>query len=218
LSTRGIAQAERAGCLLAAEGFTFDICFTSYLKRATETLDIVLDAMNLRSVAVRKTWCLNERHCGALEGLKRWEAVRTYCAKQALVWQVCFAAPPPALDANDARFPGRDPRYAALAGVELPRGESLRDTFARILPYWHQAIAPELRQGKRMLIVAHRNTLRAIVKHLDAVSDAGIVRIQIPTGKPLVYELDDDMKPIRHYYLRGAPRCWTWAMEVLRGS
>jgi 2,3-bisphosphoglycerate-dependent phosphoglycerate mutase len=218
LSARGVEQAEHAGRLLAAEGFTFDVCFTSYLQRAIETLGIVLDTMDLRSVAVKKTWCLNERHCGALQGLKRWEAVRKYGAKQILVWQWRFAIPPPALDANDARFPGRDPRYAALAGVELPRAESLRDTFARILPYWRHAIAPELRQGKRTLIVAHRNTLRAIVKHLDAVSDTGIARIRIPTGKPLVYELDDDMRPIRHYYLRAAPKCWTWAMEMLRGS
>jgi 2,3-bisphosphoglycerate-dependent phosphoglycerate mutase len=201
LTSRGMAQAVSAGRWLAEEGFTFDVCFTSYLSRAIDTLRIVLDTMSLRDVPVLKSWCLNERHYGALQGLGRWEAIRKYGPKRMLTWQRDFTAPPPALPADDARSPAGDPRYAGLNGAELPRAESLKDTLDRMLPYWYGTIVPEIQQGKRVLIVAHRNSLRALVKHLNDVPDSEVLRIRVPTAKPLVYELDENLRATRSYFV-----------------
>jgi 2,3-bisphosphoglycerate-dependent phosphoglycerate mutase len=206
LTPRGTAQAEDAGRLLASRGFTFDLAFTSMLRRATETLRIVLETMDQTHVPVRESWCLNERHYGALQGLSRWEAIRKYGARRMFAWQRHFAIPPPPVDVTDARFPGQHPRYAALADVELPRTESLQDTLMRLLPYWESTIAPELRAGKRVLVVAHHNTLRALVKHLDGIADGAVVTVRIPTGKPLVYELGDDLRVVRRSYLEPSRR------------
>ncbi len=216
LSPRGITQARTAGRLLAAHGYRFDLCFTSCLRRASETLRLVLETMGCHEMPVERTWRLNERHYGALQGLSRWEAVRQYGAKQMLVWQKEFGVAPPALDPADPRFPGHDPRYAGVDAVELPCSESLGDTLGRLLPCWQGTIAPAVRVGRRVLIVAHRNSLRALVTHLDRVPEAEAVRLRIPTGRPLVYELDADLEPLRHYYLRRGPRLWRWATEVLR--
>ncbi|MFQ5664823.1 MAG: 2,3-diphosphoglycerate-dependent phosphoglycerate mutase [Candidatus Binatia bacterium] len=217
LSRRGVAQAKRAGRLLRAKGFAFDLCFTSCLKRATETLRIVLETMNFACVPVQQSWCLNERHYGALQGLSRWEAVRKYGARQVLVWQRHFAVPPPPLDRGDARYPGFDPRYAALGTAALPHTESLKDTVTRLLPYWHDTIVPELRRGKQILVVAHGNTLRGLIKYLDDIPDAEVPAIHVPTGEPLVYELNRDVRPLRHYYLRRRPELLEWILKkVLR--
>lgn len=216
LSPQGTTQAEQAGLLLAAHGYTFDLCFTSRLRRAIDTLRIVLGAMGLESVPVTQSWCLNERHYGALQGLSRWEAVRKYGIRQLLRSQRQFAVPPPAVAPDDPRFPGHDPRYADLTGVTLPCGESLRDTQLRVLAYWREAVLPELRLGKRILIVAHHNTLRVLVKHLDDIADGDIVRVRIPTGQPLVYELDDEIRAIRRYYARDSGRLGNETMEPPR--
>jgi 2,3-bisphosphoglycerate-dependent phosphoglycerate mutase len=215
LSVRGVAQAERAGRLLKARGCTFDVCFTSYLNRAIETLRIVLETMGLRQIPVRKSWCLNERHYGALQGLSWWEAVWKYGLKQVLIWQRHFDVRPPALDAGDARFPGYDPRYAALAQTQLPYTESLQDTLARILPYWYSAIVPEIRQGKHILIVAHGNSLRGLLKYLDNVADRDIAKVTVPVGQPLVYELDNNVRPLRHFYMRRPAKLAQWAQAQL---
>jgi len=202
LNARGKAQAERAGQLLAARGLVFDVCFSSCLRRAVDTLRIVLEVMNLQQVPVRRSWQLNERHCGALEGLSVWEAVRRYGLKRVLVWQWQFTEPPPQLNHGGGRAPERDPRYAAVAGTEFPRGESLKDVLVRVAPYWRDAIVPELRQGRQTLVVAHRNTLRVIVKHVDGLSDRGVTWVRIPTGAALVYQLDDGLRPLRRDLLR----------------
>jgi 2,3-bisphosphoglycerate-dependent phosphoglycerate mutase len=209
LTSRGMAQAVAAGRWLAEEGFAFDVCFTSYLSRAIDTLRIVLDTMGLAHVPVLKSWCLNERHYGALQGLGRWEAIRKYGPKRMLAWQRDFTAPPPALPADDSRSPAGDPRYAGLNGAELPRAESLKDTLDRMLPYWYGTIVPEIQQGKRVLIVAHRNSLRALVKHLDDVPDSEVLRVRVPTAKPLVYELDDNLRATRSYFV-GPPKQTLW--------
>lgn len=215
LSDQGAIQAEHAGRLLAAHGYAFDLCFTSCLRRAIDTLRIVLGTMGLEGIPVRESWCLNERHYGALQGLSWWEAVRKYGLRRLLRLRRRFALPPPQIDSSDPRFPGHDPRYAALSGVTLPCGESLRDTQMRVLPYWQEAIVPELRRGKCVLVVAHHNTLRAIVKHLDDIADGDVVRVRIPTAQPIVYELDDEVKAVRHYYLKGSRRLWRWTAETL---
>lgn len=207
LSARGVAEARAAGRLLRAGGYVFDVCFTSYLSRAGETLDIVLGEMGLLDVPIQRSWHLNERHYGALQGLRWQEAVRAYGLKQVLLWQGHFAVPPPALDPADARFPGHDPRYAALAPTELPRTESLRDTLIRVLPYWHETIVPALRQGKRTLIVAHRNSLRCLRKYLEDIPDALMPQVTVPTGEPLVYDLDEAARPLRVHSLR-PPSGW----------
>lgn len=201
LSEQGIEEARAGAALLKEGGYTFDLAFTSVLKRAIKTLWIILEEMDLMWIPVYNSWRLNERHYGALQGLNKMEMVERYGAEQVHIWRRSYDVPPPPLDPDDERFPGRDPRYASLAPHELPRTESLKDTLTRTLPYWHEAIAPAIRSGKRVLIAAHGNSIRALVKYLDNISDQEITELNIPTGIPLVYELDDDLKPIRHYYL-----------------
>jgi 2,3-bisphosphoglycerate-dependent phosphoglycerate mutase len=204
LSPRGLQEAKEAGRLLREGGYVFDVAHTSVHKRAIRTLWIALDELDEMWLPTYKTWRLNERHYGALQGLNKAETAAKYGEAQVKVWRRSFADPPPALTADDARYPGRDPRYADLKKEELPLTESLKDTIARFLPYWHRQIVPDIEEGKRVLISAHGNSLRALVKHLDGVSEADIVELNIPTGIPLVYELDERLKPIRHYYLGDA--------------
>jgi 2,3-bisphosphoglycerate-dependent phosphoglycerate mutase len=204
LSATGIEEARRAGPLLHGAGLTFDVAFTSLLKRAIRTLWIVLDGMDLMWIPVHRSWRLNERHYGALQGLNKAETAAKHGEQQVKVWRRSYDVPPPPLEPSDPRFPGHDRRYADLTDQELPRTESLKDTVARFLPYWHEAIAPAVRAGKRVLIAAHGNSLRALVKHLDGISDQEIVGLNIPTGVPLVYELDSSLRPIRHEYLGDA--------------
>jgi len=201
LSDRGRDEAKQAGKLLEQEGLVFDVAYTSVLKRAIRTLWSVLDVMDLMWIPVFKNWRLNERHYGALQGLNKSETAQRHGDEQVLIWRRSYDTPPPALDREDERYPGKDPRYAELTESELPATECLKDTVERFLPYWHETIAPMIRQGKRVIITAHGNSLRALVKYLDNISDEDIVGLNIPTGIPLVYELDDDLKPIRHYYL-----------------
>jgi 2,3-bisphosphoglycerate-dependent phosphoglycerate mutase len=201
LSEKGLAEAKAAGKLLKDDGFTFDIAFTSVLKRAIRTLWIALDQMDLLWVPVVRNWRLNERHYGALQGLNKAETAAKYGEQQVKVWRRSYDIPPPPLEKTDERYPGKDRRYADLTPSELPLTECLKDTVARFLPSWHEAIAPAIKSGKRVIIAAHGNSLRALVKYLDNVSDADIVELNIPTGIPLVYELDDNLKPIKHYYL-----------------
>lgn len=201
LSPKGIDEAIASGDALKGAGFTFDIAYTSVLKRAVRTLNFILDEMDLQWIPVSKEWRLNERHYGALQGLNKAETAKKFGDEQVHVWRRSFDIQPPALTSDDERFPGRDRRYAGLSASELPLAESLKDTIARFMPLWHDAIAPEIRKGKRVLIAAHGNSLRALVKYLDGVSDDAIVDLNIPTGIPLIYELDVDLKPLRHYYL-----------------
>jgi 2,3-bisphosphoglycerate-dependent phosphoglycerate mutase len=201
LSTAGIAEAHEAARLLAADGFTFDVAYTSVLKRAIRTLWIVLDDLDLMWLPIHGSWRLNERHYGALQGLNKPETAREYGDEQVRIWRRSYDVPPPPLQPSDPRFPGRDRRYADLTDAELPRTESLKDTVARFLPYWHGEIAPEVRNGRRVLIAAHGNSLRALVKYLDGVSDEEIVGLNIPTGVPLVYELDEELRPMSHRFL-----------------
>jgi 2,3-bisphosphoglycerate-dependent phosphoglycerate mutase len=201
LSPRGVEEAKEAGRLLREGGYVFDLAHTSVLKRAIRTLWITLDGLDQMWIPVAKSWRLNERHYGALQGLNKAETAAKYGDAQVKIWRRSYADPPPALTPDDERYPGRDPRYAALSRDELPLAESLKDTVARFLPYWESAIVPDLRAGKRVLIAAHGNSLRALVKHLDGVSEAEIVELNIPTGIPLVYELDESLRPLRHYYL-----------------
>jgi len=201
LSDKGLAEAKAAGQTLLAEGYTFDIAFTSVLKRAIRTLWLTLDGMDLMWIPVHRTWRLNERHYGALQGLNKAETAAKYGEKQVKIWRRSYDIPPPALEKTDERFPGKDRRYADLKPEELPATECLKDTVARFLPAWHELIAPTIRSGKRVLIAAHGNSLRALVKYLDNISDADIVELNIPTGIPLVYELDDNLRPLKHYYL-----------------
>jgi 2,3-bisphosphoglycerate-dependent phosphoglycerate mutase len=201
LSDRGREEARRAGRLLKEQGFTFDLAFVSVLKRAVRTLWIVLDEMDLMWLPVRHSWRLNERHYGALQGLNKSETAAKFGEEQVKIWRRSYDVPPPALEPSDPRFPGNDPRYAALSPAELPRTECLKDTVARFLPFWHEALAPAIKSGQRVLVAAHGNSIRAMVKYLDNVSDEEIVGLNIPTGIPLVYELDADLRPLRHGYL-----------------
>jgi 2,3-bisphosphoglycerate-dependent phosphoglycerate mutase len=201
LSERGREEALEAGRLLKDGGYSFDLAYTSVLKRAIRTLWSALEVMDLMWIPVTKDWRLNERHYGALQGLNKAETAEKHGEAQVKIWRRSYDIPPPPLSPDDPRHPGRDPRYATLSPSELPLTESLKDTVARFLPYWHQTIAPSITSGKRVLIAAHGNSLRALVKYLDEVSDAEIVELNIPTGIPLVYELDDQLKPLRHYYL-----------------
>jgi 2,3-bisphosphoglycerate-dependent phosphoglycerate mutase len=201
LSEKGREEAREAGRLIKDAGYTFDVAYTSVLRRAIRTLWIALDAMDLMWIPVTKSWRLNERHYGALQGLNKAETAAKHGEAQVKIWRRSYDIPPPALTADDERHPSRDPRYADLKTSELPLTESLKDTVARFLPYWHDTIAPAIRDGRRVLIAAHGNSLRALVKYLDNVSEAEIVELNIPTGIPLVYELDDDLRPIRHFYL-----------------
>jgi len=201
LSPKGVNEAVSSGAALKKAGFTFDTAYTSVLKRAVRTLNFILDEMDLQWIPVRKEWRLNERHYGALQGLNKAETAKKFGDQQVHVWRRSFDIQPPALTPDDERFPGRDRRYAGLSAAELPLAESLKDTIARFMPLWHDAIAPEILSGKRVIIAAHGNSLRALVKYLDGIGDDAIVDLNIPTGIPLVYELDNDLKPLRHYYL-----------------
>jgi 2,3-bisphosphoglycerate-dependent phosphoglycerate mutase len=214
LSPRGIAEAHEAARLLAEGGYTFDVAYTSVLKRAIRTLWIVLDDMDLMWLPVHLHWRLNERHYGALQGLNKAETAAIHGEAQVKLWRRSYAVPPPPLSPDDPRHPGRDRRYAGLDPSELPLTESLADTVARFLPYWHETIAPAVRSGRRVIISAHGNSLRALVKYLDDMSDDDIVELNIPTGIPLVYELDDTLRPIAHYYL-GDPEAAKRAAEAV---
>jgi 2,3-bisphosphoglycerate-dependent phosphoglycerate mutase len=187
--------------VLRAEGYTFDHAFTSVLKRAIRTLWIVLDEMDLMWIPVERSWRLNERHYGALQGLNKAETAAKFGEEQVKIWRRSYAISPPPLEASDERYPGRDPRYRSLSAEELPLTECLKDTVGRFLPYWHGTIAPAIRQGRKVLIAAHGNSLRALVKYLDEISEQDIVELNIPTGMPLVYELDENLKPRNRYYL-----------------
>ena len=212
LSDQGRQEAAEAGRLLRREGFTFDVAYTSVLKRAIRTLWIALDELDLMWIPVTRTWRLNERHYGALQGLNKAETAAQHGESQVKIWRRSYDTPPPALAADDPRHPSRDRRYADLRPDELPLTESLKDTVARFLPCWHELIAPAVRSGRRVLIAAHGNSLRALVKYLDQVSEQAIVELNIPTGIPLVYELDADLRPIRHEYL-GDPEAARRAAE-----
>lgn len=201
LSARGIEEASRAGALLRAERLTFDIAFTSVLQRAVKTLWLALETLDQMWLPITNDWRLNERHYGALQGLNKAETAEKFGEAQVQVWRRSYDIPPPPLDLEDPRHPRHDPRYAGVASEALPRGESLKDTVARFLPYWTGTIAPAIRAGQRVLIAAHGNSLRALVKHLDGISEADIVGLNIPTGIPLVYELDQHLRPQRHFYL-----------------
>jgi 2,3-bisphosphoglycerate-dependent phosphoglycerate mutase len=201
LSEKGVEEAIYSGRLLREEGYVFDVAFTSVLKRAIKTLWLALEELDQVWIPVFNSWRLNERHYGALQGLNKAEMAAKFGDEQVLIWRRSYDTPPPALDPDDPRHPRHDPRYAALSPQELPRTESLKDTVARFIPYWHETVAPVIRSGRRVLIAAHGNSLRALVKHLDTVSDQDIVSLNIPTGIPLVYELADDLKPLRSYYL-----------------
>jgi 2,3-bisphosphoglycerate-dependent phosphoglycerate mutase len=201
LSERGVAEAHRAGQLLRAEGYVFDLAFTSVLKRAIRTLWITLDEMDLMYIPIHHSWRLNERHYGALQGLNKAETAEKYGDAQVKIWRRSYDIQPPPLTEDDQRWPGRDPRYQDLAPADVPLTECLKDTVARFLPYWHDTIAPVVCTGQRVVIAAHGNSLRALVKYLDNISDDDIVELNIPTGVPLVYELDADLKPISHAYL-----------------
>jgi len=215
LSPKGREEAVEAARLLKEANLTFDIAFTSVLKRAIRTLWSVLDEMDLMWIPVVRSWRLNERHYGALQGLNKAETAAKYGDDQVLIWRRSYAIPPPALTLDDPRHPGRDRRYAGLTPEQLPLCESLADTVTRFLPYWRETIAPVVGSGQRVLIAAHGNSLRALVKHLDNVSDDEIVGLNIPTGVPLVYELDADLKPIKHFYL-GDPDAVAKAMEAVK--
>jgi 2,3-bisphosphoglycerate-dependent phosphoglycerate mutase len=201
LTDKGREEAKVAGQLLKAGGYAFDIVFTSLLKRAIRTSNIALDELDQLWLPVERSWRLNERHYGALQGLNKAETAAKHGDEQVKIWRRAYAIAPPPLDANDERHPSRDPRYRDLPPADVPLTESLKDTVARFLPYWHESIAPRISAGKRVLIAAHGNSLRALVKFLDGISDDEIVELNIPTGIPLVYELDAQLRPIRHYYL-----------------
>ena len=201
LSEKGRQEAAEAGRLLKEGDYIFDIAFTSVLKRAIRTLWITLDALDLMWIPVSKSWRLNERHYGALQGLNKAETAAKHGDAQVKVWRRSYDIPPPPLSPDDVRYCGRDSRYASLGREEIPLTESLKDTVARFLPYWHETIAPAVKSGQRVIIAAHGNSLRALVKYLDDVPDDEIVELNIPTGIPLVYELDDSLRPIRRYYL-----------------
>jgi len=201
LSEKGKEEAKKAGEVLKAEGYTFDIAYTSVLKRAIRTLWIVLDVMDLMWIPVIRNWRLNERHYGALQGLNKAETAKQYGEEQVKIWRRSYDIQPPALEKSDPRYPGHDPRYKELSESELPLTECLKDTVARFVPYWENTIAPMVKSGKRVLVTAHGNSLRALVKYLDNIPDDEIVELNIPTGIPLVYELDENLKPIKHYYL-----------------
>jgi 2,3-bisphosphoglycerate-dependent phosphoglycerate mutase len=201
LSEKGIAESHSAAKLLKESGITFDLCYTSVLKRAIKTLWIVLEDMDLMWLDVIRHWRLNERHYGALQGLNKSEMTKKYGEKQVFLWRRSYDDPPPALEKSDPRWPGRDPRYKSLSEDELPLCECLKDTVARVMPYWHNEIVPQIKHGRKIIISAHGNSLRGLVKYLDNISDEEIPTVNIPTGIPLVYELDDNLKPSNKYYL-----------------
>jgi 2,3-bisphosphoglycerate-dependent phosphoglycerate mutase len=204
LTPLGIEQAKQAGRLLKAEGYDFDVAYTSVLKRATRTLWHTLDELDRTWLPVVHSWRLNERHYGGLQGLNKAETAKKYGDEQVLIWRRSYSVPPPPLEPNDPRSERGDPRYAKLAPEQVPLTECLKDTVARVLPFWNESMAPAIRAGRRLVVSAHGNSIRALVKYLDGISDDDIVGLNIPNGIPLVYELDDELKPLRHYYLGDA--------------
>lgn len=204
LSNHGILEATKSGQILRELGYSFDVAYTSVLKRAIRTLWITLDGMDLMWIPVHRHWRLNERHYGALQGLNKAETALKFGEDQVFKWRRSYNTPPPPLEMADPRYPGTDPRYVQLSSEELPRHECLKDTVARVMPYWNDIIAPMIKTGKKVLIAAHGNSLRALVKYLDKIPEVVIPKMNIPTGFPLVYELNDDLTPIRHYYLGDA--------------
>jgi 2,3-bisphosphoglycerate-dependent phosphoglycerate mutase len=206
LSERGISEAKEAGKILREKGYVFDIAFTSVLKRAIRTLWLVLDEMDLMWIPVHRSWRLNERHYGALQGLNKAEMAAKVGEEQVHTWRRSYDVRPPSLEKTDERYPGKDVRYRRLEEKELPVAESLKDTVARFMPYWHEVIAPALKTGKHAIISAHGNSLRALVKYLDNIDDSEISNLNIPTGIPLVYELDEDLRPLKHDYLADADK------------
>jgi 2,3-bisphosphoglycerate-dependent phosphoglycerate mutase len=201
LTDKGRAEAAQAGITLKNQGFAFDLAYTSVLKRAIRTLNIVLDEMDLLWIPVEKSWRLNERHYGALQGLNKSEMAEKYGEEQVHIWRRSYRTQPPALKETDERYPGKDRRYATLMHEQLPLTECLADTVERVMPYWKETIAPQIKAGKQIIIAAHGNSLRALIKYLDTVPEEEIVGLNIPTGIPLVYELDEELKPLKHYYL-----------------
>jgi 2,3-bisphosphoglycerate-dependent phosphoglycerate mutase len=214
LTDKGRAEAKEAGRLLKEGGYVFDVAYVSLLKRAIRTLWIALDGLDQMWLPTHGTWRLNERHYGALQGLNKSETAAKFGEEQVLVWRRSFEIPPPALDESSEHYPGHDPRYAGVDRKDLPKAESLKDTIARFLPYWESTIAPDIRAGKRVVIAAHGNSLRALVKHLDHLSEEAVLALNIPTGIPLVYELDDTLQPIKSYYL-GDPEAAKKAAEAV---
>jgi 2,3-bisphosphoglycerate-dependent phosphoglycerate mutase len=214
LTERGAEEALLAGRVLADRGYIFDIAYTSVLKRAIKTLWIVLEEIDLMWIPVHHSWRLNERHYGTLQGLNKTETAERFGREQVMIWRRSYEIPPPPLSKDDERYPSRDPRYASLKSEEIPLSESLKDVLTRFLPYWHGVIAPAIRDGNRVLIVAHGNSLRALVKFLDGIPDEKIVELNIPTGIPLVYELKDDLTPIRSFYLGDQARVEQATREV----
>lgn len=214
LSEKGRLEAKEGGQVLKAEGYTFDVAYTSVLKRAIRTLWIALDHMDLMWIPVHRSWRLNERHYGALQGLNKAETAAKFGEAQVKIWRRSYDVPPPALEPGDERYPGHDPRYRGLGPGELPLTECLKDTVARFLPLWHETIAPAILREQKVLIAAHGNSLRALVKYLDNVPEPDIVELNIPTGMPLVYELDGDLQPLKRYYL-GDPEKVKAAMQAV---
>ena len=214
LSDKGRQEAMEGGRVLKAEGYTFDVAYTSVLRRAIHTLWSVLDEMELAWIPVHRSWRLNERHYGALQGLNKAETAAKFGEDQVKIWRRSYDIPPPALTPDDERYPGHDPRYRGLAAAELPLTECLKDTVTRFLPLWHETIAPAIKSGQKVLIAAHGNSLRALVKYLDNIPEKDIVELNIPTGMPLVYELDDDLKALNRYYL-GDPEKVKAAMDAV---
>ena len=204
LTDKGAREAHEAGTILKQKNYTFDIAFTSVLKRAIRTLWIVLDQMDLMWIPIVNSWRLNERHYGALQGLNKAEMAQKFGEEQVHIWRRSYDIRPPALEKTDERYPGNDPKYKTLELQDIPVTECLKDTVERFMPYWHESIVPELKNGKKIVISAHGNSLRALVKYLDHISDDEISQLNIPTGIPLIYELDDDLKPLKHYYLGDA--------------
>ena len=202
LSPKGIEEAKEAGRVLKEKGFSFDLGFTSELKRAKDTLDYILKEMGEENIEIRRSWKLNERHYGALQGLNKDETKKKYGEEQVLLWRRSTDVRPPVLDVTDPRYPGNDPKYKELKEDELPRTENLLDTIKRVLEYWNSDIKPELEKGRKIIIAAHGNSLRGLIKYLDNISDEDIIKLELQTGNPICYELDDNLKPIRHYYLK----------------
>jgi 2,3-bisphosphoglycerate-dependent phosphoglycerate mutase len=209
-----LEEAKEGGRQLRKDGFAFDVAYTSVLKRAIKTLWLALEEMDQMYIPIHHTWRLNERHYGSLQGLNKAQTTEKYGEEQVKIWRRSYDIPPPALTKDDERYAGKDPRYAGLTAAELPLTECLKDTVARTLPYWHETIAPAVKAGKRVIIAAHGNSLRGLVKYLDNVSESDIVGLNIPTGIPLVYELDKDLKPLKHYYL-GDPEAVARAAEAV---
>jgi 2,3-bisphosphoglycerate-dependent phosphoglycerate mutase len=217
LTSKGLEEAKAAGQLLKAEGFVFDFAYVSMLKRALRTLWTVLDEMDQLWLPTEKSWRLNERHYGALQGLNKSETAAQYGEDQVKVWRRSYDVPPPALETSDERWPGHDPRYAGMSPNDLPTTECLKDTVARMLPYWHEVMAPRIKSGQRVIIAAHGNSLRALVMYLNGLSEAEVLELNIPTGIPLVFELDEALKPLKHYYL-GDQEAIAAAMNAVAGQ